>query len=251
MKIEKYHGLGNTFLIVEYIQNIDYVSLSKKLCDEKLSIGSDGLIVVKQNPLEMMIFNKDGSEALMCGNGLRCFVHFCHVHKLINKKDNIEIKTKTGFYYADIISIKPFVSKIKFNRSLVRKENLTILGCNYDSYFVKAGVPHNVIIKNQLSQELIDKLKFQDIKLNTNVDIIEQVNKNNIKVLTYEKGVGFTSSCGTGAVASSLVSNYLLGGSNYISVLSEFGKMDVEIDVNNVFLTGESNRICMIEVNND
>ena len=79
MKIEKYHGLGNNFLIVKHEENRDYTDLSLKLCNDKLSVGADGLIVYKLNPLEMNIFNKDGSEALMCGNGIRCFIHYCFI----------------------------------------------------------------------------------------------------------------------------------------------------------------------------
>ena len=62
MKIEKYHGLGNSFLIVKYEENRNYRELSLKYCNNRLSIGADGLIVYKTNPLEMFIYNKDSSE---------------------------------------------------------------------------------------------------------------------------------------------------------------------------------------------
>ena len=257
MKLEKYHGLGNSFLIAKYKDNINYSSLSNRLCDSKLSIGADGLIVYKKEPLEIFIYNKDGSEALMCGNGLRCFIHYCYLNGLlINKRKNIEVRTKSGIYLVDIISTIPFQSKVEFKRSLIRKESIGLFDEMYNSYYVKVGVKHNVIVVEEDSEEKIEKLKDNLLKYGvfceeTNIDIVTKINKNTIKVLTYERGVGFTSSCGTGGVAASLVSNYLFNCSSEIYVLNEYGKLVVNIEGSKVFMEGPSERICSIEVIND
>ena len=73
MLIEKMHGCGNDFCVLSYEKGIDYSNLAIKLCNRKTGIGSDGMIVVKTNPLEMLFYNSDGSRAPMCGNGIRCF----------------------------------------------------------------------------------------------------------------------------------------------------------------------------------
>jgi diaminopimelate epimerase len=257
MKLEKYHGLGNSFLITEFKEETNYTSLSNKLCNDKLSIGADGLIVYKKEPLEIFIYNKDGSEALMCGNGLRCFVHYCYLNGLLsNKRKKIEIRTKSGIYLVDIVSTIPFQSKIEFKRGLIRKENIGLFNEMYDSYYVKVGVKHNVIFVEEDNEHKVEKLKDNLLKYggfceDTNIDIVTKINQNTIKVLTYERGVGFTSSCGTGCVASSLVSNYLFNCSSEIYVLNEFGKLIVTIEGSKVFIEGPSEKICSIEVIND
>lgn len=257
MKLEKYHGLGNNFLITKYKEDINYSSLSSKLCNDKLSIGADGLIVYKKDPLEIFIYNKDGSEALMCGNGLRCFIHYCFINGLLKSKRNkIEVRTKSGIYLVDIVSTIPFQSKIEFKRGLIRKELIGLFNEMYESYYVKVGVKHNVIFVEEKNEKQIEKLKENLLKYSTfyeetNIDIVTKINENTIKVLTYERGVGFTSSCGTGAVAASLVSNYLYECSSDLFVINEYGKLRISIEGNKVYMEGPSERVCSLEVIND
>ena len=79
IRFSKYHGCGNDFVILrsEAAGERPYSELAKQLCHRQLGVGADGLIIVKQDPLEMIFFNSDGSQAPMCGNGIRCFVKFC------------------------------------------------------------------------------------------------------------------------------------------------------------------------------
>lgn len=72
MEIRMYDGCGNDFVLVDYSEKEDYGQLAQTLCSEE-HFDTDGLIAVKQNPLEMIYYNKDGSRAPMCGNGIRCF----------------------------------------------------------------------------------------------------------------------------------------------------------------------------------
>lgn len=257
MKIEKYHGLGNNFLLTDYKKGIDYKEVARKLCNQKISIGGDGLIVVKKEPLEMLIYNQDGSEAIMCGNGIRCFIHYSFYNGLLNKRrENIEVRTKSGIYIVSIVSLLPFITRVRFKRSLIRKEIIGIYNEEYESYFVKVGVNHNVIVRDENNKEKINKLKNDFNKYSgfceeTNINIVEKVNDNTIKVETYERGVGLTSNCGTGSVASSLVTNYLFDCLNNINVINEYGKISISILGNYVYMEGPSERICSIEVNYD
>ena len=88
MKI--YHGLGNTFVIEDYNQKYDKPEMAIKMCNNEY----DGLILVKTKPLEMIIYNKDGSLAKMCGNGIRCFIEYCYDKKIINSKRYIKFGEK-------------------------------------------------------------------------------------------------------------------------------------------------------------
>lgn len=254
MKLEKYHGLGNTFLITSYKENINYSKLSSLLCNEKSSIGADGLIVTKVNPLEMLIYNKDGSEAIMCGNGLRCFLHYCFLSGYLkNKNENIEVRTKSGVYTCRIISYSPFMSEVKLKRSLVRKEVIGLYSETYESYYVKVGVRHNVIFVTEENKDKIELLidnfnKYQGFCEETNIDIVKKIDDSNLKVITYERGVGYTSSCGTGVVASCLVANYLYGCSSLINVENEYGVLKVNIDGDKVLMKGPSVKVCNVEV---
>ena len=257
MKLEKYHGLGNSFLIVKFEENKNYHDLSFKYCNNRLSVGADGLIVYKTNPLEIFIYNKDGSEAIMCGNGIRCFIHYCFLHGLLkNKRNNIEVRTRSGIYKLDITSTYPFSSKVCFKRCLIRKEEIGLYDELYESYYVKVGVRHNIIFIDENNKEKIlllkEKLnKYGGFCEETNIDIVEKINKNTIKVSTYERGVGFTSSCGTGSVAAALVSNYLFDCSSDIFVINEYGKLHITMNGDKVYMEGPSEKIGVMEVLND
>ena len=102
MKIEKYHGIGNDFLITQDATLIDNHNLIKSLCNRYTGLGADGLIIVKTNPLEMVFYNQDGTRGEMCGNGIRCFSLYCYNHKLIDSEKFI-VSTLDG---EKIIKIK-------------------------------------------------------------------------------------------------------------------------------------------------
>ena len=77
--VAKYHGCGNDFVLVRasWVQDRDPAALARTLCERHTGIGADGLIIVKEDPLEMIFYNQDGSRAPMCGNGIRCFAAYC------------------------------------------------------------------------------------------------------------------------------------------------------------------------------
>ena len=87
MKFEKYHGLGNDFLITEDLSIVGNSELIKSVCNRYTGIGSDGLIIVKKDPLEMIFYNQDGTRGEMCGNGIRCFSYYCYNHNLLDSNN--------------------------------------------------------------------------------------------------------------------------------------------------------------------
>lgn len=202
-----YSGCQNTFLITLYDKKLDTIQRIKKLC-----LKTDGLIFVKSNPLEMIIYNKDGSEASMCGNGIRCFIHYCYLNHIITKTNN-KVLTKYGIIDTKILSFKPFYVYVKFNKF----NDIYIDNQKYLNYqlkinhqkikisLIEIGVWHGVIIgKNQKKLEkLLPQIKKLEKFKNINLNLC--IIKKEIYIKTLEKGVGFTKSCGTGAIATYIV----------------------------------------------
>ena len=181
----KYEASGNDFILIEdYFE--DYQELSQKLCQEHYSIGADGLIVYLNNPLEMKIFNKDGSNAKMCGNGLRIFAYH-HYLKTKETKFNVIVNNE--------------------EKQCLIKDNLVTValgeGKNYqkkgDNYYIELGVPH-IITFNE------DFCNLNNVMhLNANIDFVNVYNQKAFQIKTCERGVGFTKACGSGAGAAFLV----------------------------------------------
>ena len=158
MKI--YHGLGNTFVIEDYNQKYDKPEMAIKMCNNEY----DGLILVKTKPLEMIIYNKDGSLAKMCGNGIRCFIEYCYDKKIITKLTNL-VLTGSGFVNTVILSTNPFFVKVEMKTdSKITIKHITINQNKYIANVINTGVNHAVIICDDLNKALSDaKLSSSDI----------------------------------------------------------------------------------------
>ena len=117
MKFEKYHGLGNDFLITEDLALVDNPDYIKKICNRYTGIGADGLMIVKKTPLEMIFFNQDGTRGEMCGNGIRCFSYYCYLHNIINSA-KFDVLTLDGIKHLEIKSKDPFVVKVDMGKML-------------------------------------------------------------------------------------------------------------------------------------
>jgi diaminopimelate epimerase len=216
-KFTKMVASGNDFIIVEKdkLSTIHYPLYAKKLCDRKFGIGADGLLILEKSKIadiKMRIFNPDGSEAEMCGNGARC-VTFYLKSKIKNQKSKISIETKAGVIESEVrgfnVKIKLTNPKdIKLNIPL--KINNRILKVN----FINTGVPHTVIFVEGLDKidvvNLGRRIRYHKkfMPEGTNVDFVEIKDDESIKIRTYERGVeDETFACGTGAVASAIISN--------------------------------------------
>lgn len=215
----KYHGCGNDFLILEEQNGIDYRELAIKICDRHLGIGADGILLAKYNPLSMRIINSDGSEAAMCGNGIRCFLRFCIEQKHFIQK-NYEVMTKAGMMYAKDIIMHPFhvtidmgIPDFQVERSNLAS-NVQVIDYPFYMHFhiymittMFLGTIHTVIFVSDVHDETWVSVGFKMhqhpfFRSQTNVNFVEVVDSKTIKVRTYEKGVGMTLACGSGACAS-------------------------------------------------
>jgi len=214
----KYHGAGNDFII------IDAANLKNKLtsmqisdmCTRRTGIGADGVLILEKidnNPsysLIMKYYNSDGTLADMCGNGLRCAAAFAN--QILKTGKQLKIKTDAGVLATEIIDN----TSVKIEIPIIQHPAKTIINGNI-VYFCNTGVPHAVIIKNEISNINVNEegsfyrkhVFFQPD--GTNVNFISQIDRYTYSIRTYERGVEEeTLACGTGISASALVLNYSL-----------------------------------------
>jgi diaminopimelate epimerase len=219
-------GSGNDFVLVFAVHSkvdaTNYRNLAKKMCDRKFGIGADGLLVLQKSKvadIKMRIFNADGSEAEMCGNGARCTAYWLALNGLANSM-GMKIETKAGVFEA---GVKEENVKLKFIEPKDIKMNIPLKISNrtIKVNFINTGVPHAVIFVEGLEKIAVDALgramryhdKFKPA--GTNVDFVEVLAKNSIKVRTYERGVETeTLACGTGSVASAIITSVFLDTGN-------------------------------------
>ena len=260
MKINfsKYQGLGNDFIILDarssYLE--DLFSQNKKniiehLCDRNFGIGSDGIILIldSQNKCfaRMKIFNSDGSEPEMCGNGIRCLVAFLNDNNEITLKSEIPIETKAGCIITSIddnqnikvnmgdpiLLPEDIPTKLLMNKLKVPNGMITINNQELHIYAVSMGNPHMIIFVNKIDDIPFEEWgsileKHSTFPNDTNVHFVELIDKSNIKVKVWERGCGPTLACGTGACACLVVSSILDKTLDNANVYLPGGKLSIE-----------------------
>lgn len=228
----KMHGLGNDYVYMDAIhQKIDKESeLARFVSDRHFGIGSDGLILICKSDkadFKMKMYNSDGSEAEMCGNGIRCVGKFVYDKKLTDKK-NITVETLAGIKTLQL-NVKdgkvetvrvdmgePILEpeKIPVISSEVPVKNLEIQAHNKNFIFscVSMGNPHAITIIEDTKNFDVEKYGkvlevAQVFPKKTNVEFIEIIDKEHIKMRVWERGTGETLACGTGACATAVACN--------------------------------------------
>lgn len=270
MKFWKLHGIGNDFIAIDdRFEKRDakyYSNLSKKLCNRRFSIGADGLLVVKNSEvsdIKMVYYNADGSRAFMCGNGLRCFVRFVYESKIVEKEefyvetlDGIK-KVNVNIKFGEINSIKvnmgsgSFLSKdipVRLDKEVFMNEDINILGKGFKINAMLMGVPHAVILVDNLDVNEVlfygSKIEKNDLFPNgINVNFVKVEDNNNISVRTWERGCGYTLACGTGMTASAIICNKLNLTNKSVNVSSEGGSVKIDIG-QEIYMTGPAVKIC-------
>lgn len=234
IKFTKVVASGNDFVIIQNY-NRDLSKLAKTLCDRKYGIGADGLLVLGKSSradFKMRIFNPDGSEAEMCGNGLRCAALFSVKYSAFSVQKK-KIESKAGILEAEVKGARV---KVKMTQPKNIKLNipLKINNRKIKVNFIDTGVPHTVIFVEGLDKidaaNLGRQVRFHQkfMPRGTNVDFVEVIDKNNIKIRTYERGVeDETLACGTGSVAAALITAYSLPltACNQINVHTKSGEV--------------------------
>ena len=206
-------GAGNDFIVLEGQNGLDYPAFAQKACHRQMGIGADGILVLeksKSSDFRMRIFNADGSEAEMCGNGARCMAaYIADKHVSANKLFSMETLAGQILAEAEGETARVRLSDPKDYRAGIV---LKVGGQALHASSIDTGVPHAVIFVEGLAEVDVDSLgrlvrDHKEFKpRGTNVDFVEASRNDMVAVRTYERGVeGETLACGTGAVASALV----------------------------------------------
>lgn len=270
MFFEKYHGLGNDFIITNYteVSNLNCSLLAKEVCNRNTGIGADGFIIIKESPkLEMIYYNADGSLASMCGNGIRCFANY--VYNNIHKDLSYEVLTGAGVLTVTVNSANPFVTSINMGIPIFDGHMIPIeekyetfidmpLAINNETYFVTAlfmATTHAVVFVNNLDEVDVKSLgefisNNQLFPNKTNVNFVEVIDRKTIKMMTYERGCGITLACGSGACSAAVVAKKLDLCDSIICVLLPLGQLDVSV-LDNVVLSGVSEKVFKGEYTNE
>ncbi len=230
MQIYKYNGCGNDFILLDYDETIDYSHLAQSLC-APTAYDTDGLIAVKTEPLEMIYYNKDGSRAPMCGNGIRCFANYVSDQQLL-EAPQFAVKTLAGMIHVTIHSREPFYCTVDMGApdyqpeevgvaqsTPIIKQALMIDERKVELTSLFMGTIHTVVFVEdalaELTKETGEKICHHPLfKEKTNVNFVQSVNEEELIVRTYERGVGWTLACGTGCCAAYVVARdqgYLSG----------------------------------------
>lgn len=265
MKFNKMQGAGNDFLLFDGVKNKyeNYSKIAKKLCDRRYGVGGDGIMIAEESQIadiKMVYYNSDGSKGEMCGNGIRCFSKFVYEEEIV-KKEEITIETGDGVKTAyltvndnrsKVDSIMISMGKARLNskeipvsieKEQVIDEKINIAGKDIIFSAVLIGVPHAVIICDDLESIDIDGLgseieKNRLFPKNINVNFIQILSRNRIKIKTWERGAGRTLACGTGSCSGVYISNLLGLVDSEVAVETEGGVLKIKLQGDEIFMIG-------------
>lgn len=267
MPFTKMHGLGNDFILIDCIEQtkakIDYQDLSKRLCQRRFGIGADQLLILNLSDIadfKMKIFNADGSEVEMCGNGIRCLAKYIW-DKGLSNKDILKIETLAGIIMpekrGDMVRVdmgEPIFEPDMIPVKLPAAENsqgriidypLNILDREFKVTFVSMGNPHAVIfLEDDISSfpvhiygPAIENHGYFPRRIN--VEFMNCKGRNDLNMRVWERGSGETMACGTGASAAGIAAMMKQLTERNVFVHLQGGDLLVEWENNNrVYMTG-------------
>ncbi len=255
----KAEGAGNDFIIIDAVNlpaGMDLNKLVIEICHRKKAIGADGVMLYDKSEtcdFKMRIFNPDGSEVEMCGNGARCMGLYAYTYKL--NKDQMVMETLAG---AIAIEINNGIPRLKLTGPKDTKLNFIISVDDQDMEvsFTDTGVPHVVCLVDGVNEvpleQIGSKIRFNKefSPAGTNVNFIEVVDEHNLKIRTYERGVeAETLACGTGSAAAAVVAAMLEKAKSPVNLITASGEIlkvyfDLEnTQCKNLYLEGACNLI--------
>lgn len=202
----KMHAQGNDFIVitdaeVRSINKQDIIKLSREICNRNYGIGADGLVLLDMPGKEMHIYNNDGSKAEMCGSALRCCCYLIHEQ---TGEFEIAVNTDSGLLTGKLNMSNPRVVTVEIGHPQFIDKSVTINNITGD--YVSVGNPHFVVRVAEINPKELNmtakNLSVNNFFVNgTNVEFYKVINEKEIDIYVYERGVGPTLACGTGAAA--------------------------------------------------
>ena len=276
MKFTKMHGAGNDYIYIncfeETVKNPEKLAI--KVSDRHFGIGSDGLILISPSDkadFKMNIYNADGSEGMMCGNGIRCVSKYVYDNGMTDK-DEISVETRSGIKLikmnvenGKVVSARVNMGEpileaekipTKFDGKNVIRQKLTIDEKEYEVTCVSMGNPHCIVYVDDVKDIDLEKIgpKFENNEMfpeRINTEFVHVVSDTELDMRVWERGSGETFACGTGSCAVTVA-----------SVLCGYCKRNTEIKINllggtltdiwtdggDVYMTGPAATVCTGEI---
>ena len=270
MKFTKMHGIGNDYVYVNcFKETVEHPSeMAIKVSDRHFGIGSDGLILIKPSEVadgKMEMYNADGSQGAMCGNGIRCVAKYMYDYG-ITDKTSISVETKSGIKYLDLTIKDGKVDTVKVNMGTpilkavdipVRSEKEQVIdepvmvdGKEWKITCVSMGNPHAITYIDDVKNLEIEKIgpKFENHEIFpdlVNTEFVRVIDRNTVEMRVWERGSGETLACGTGAcaVAVSSILNGLTEEEVTVKLLGGDLKIFWDRTENKVYMTGSATTV--------
>ena len=265
----KMHGLGNDYVVIdnrdEKINGKHAVELAKRLCERHFSVGADGLLLISSSKVadaKMQIFNADGSEAEMCGNGIRCFAKYCYEKGVTNKAE-ATVETLSGIKHVrltvkdnEVKAVKVDMGKPNWERSSLPMAgqgtfidgNLEVEGATFKATCLSMGNPHCVIFVDAVDDFPVNRIgpeieNYKAFPKRTNVEFVQILSRDQLKIRVWERGCGETLACGTGTCASVAAAHKLGKVAEKVAVHVLGGYLKVEVARGKLFLSGAAVKV--------
>ena len=267
----KWQGCGNDFVLVDGRASglpSDAAKLSRCVCDRHYGIGADGLIFVLTSDKAdfcMRIFNADGSEAEMCGNGIRCFARLVYEEGMTDK-DAFTVETGAGILTPRVVKENGKITGIEvnmgepvleaaqipvqgFGEKRMVAENIEVLGKQYKATCVSMGNPHCVVFVGDVNDVAMETVgpafeRHKWFPRRTNTEFVVVRDREHLRMRVWERGAAVTLACGTGACAS-LVAAVLNGrAERKAEVELDGGRLIIEwAEDNHIYMTGPAEKV--------
>ena len=266
MKFTKMQGAGNDYVYVNcFVEQVeDPAAVAVKVSNRNFGIGSDGLILIMPSEIadvRMRMFNSDGSESEMCGNGIRCVAKYAYDHGIVDKKE-ISAETGAGILTLQLVTgADGKVEKVRVNMGPPRltraeipmlgnpeqrvvSEPLNILHSTFNITCASMGNPHCVIFVDDVESFQVEKYgplieNHEFFPRRTNVEFVQVLSRTEVRQRTWERGAGETLACGTGS--SAVTAACVLNGLTEKKILNHLSGGDLEMEWGgdgNIYMTG-------------
>lgn len=271
----KMHGAGNDYVYVDATK-IDIPDIPKAaiiVSDRHFGIGSDGLILICPSDVadyKMRMFNLDGTEGKMCGNGVRCVAKFVYDRNMVKGLET-SIETLAGIKYIDMFpddNDKVKTARVNMGEPIFNAKDIpttlkepfgtkvTREGVEYELYSLSMGNPHAIIFVDNVKDYDIDTVGaiFESDEIfpdRCNIEFVEIVDEENCNIRIFERGCGETLSCGTGICAAAVTCIKKGLTKNRVNMHSPGGTLTIEYDGGDVFMTGPAEEVFTGEIEID
>ncbi len=267
MRFDKYQGLGNDFVFVNAEQEkiADFARAACTLCDRRFGVGADGLVLLRrqEDGVQMRIFNSDGSEAEMCGNASRCVPLFAQEQGWL-KGARLTLYTLAGPVVTEIIDAQKNLVCVDMGAPRLTRAEIPMIGApeeravevslcaagkDWTGTAVSMGNPHFVIFVPDMAQIDVAAVgplleKHEAFPKKTNVEFVQKLAPDVLRMRVWERGAGITQACGTGSCAT-LVAAALSGRcGKEARIMLDGGELSVRwAEDNHIFMTGPAQKV--------